>query len=73
MILLEVREYLRTHRRVELRDLTYRFGMAPDALRAIVQKWVDKGRVEAVAARSECASGCHRCDVPVAETYVWKD
>lgn len=72
MILAELRDYLQTHGRVALIDLSNRFDTDPDALRGMLQKWVEKGRVERVTVSSACGTGCGKCDLGYVETYIWK-
>jgi hypothetical protein len=73
MILSEIRDYLRTHRRAALSDMALRFDTDPDALRGMLDKWIAKGRVEKLPAGTPCESGCCRCDPNQTEIYQWKD
>lgn len=71
MLLSDVKNYLRNHRRVLLVDLANRFDMEPDALRCMLQKWVSKGRLRRVSADTGCAQGCCKCDPATLEFYEW--
>lgn len=73
MILSELRDYLRTHRRATLSDMAIRFDKDPDALRGMLQKWIAKGRVEKLSGDGSCTRGCARCSPPAVEIYEWKD
>ena len=73
MILSELRDYLKTHRRVALSDMALRFGVDADALRGMLDKWIAKGRVEKLPSGSTCGSGCSKCDPDSIEIYEWKN
>ncbi|MEE4379872.1 MAG: FeoC-like transcriptional regulator [Candidatus Competibacteraceae bacterium] len=71
MILSELRDYLKTHRRVALTDIAHHFNSDPDALRAMLQKWVVKGKVVKQPTGSLCGGGCCHCDPLTLEIYQW--
>ena len=71
MILSEIRDYLRTHRRAALSDMVLRFDADPDALRGMLEKWIAKGRVVKLPAGTPCGGGCCRCDPTRTEIYEW--
>ncbi len=73
MILSELREYLKAHRRAALMDMAHRFDTDPEALRGMLEKWVAKGRVEKLPLGSDCGNGCSQCDPATLEIYQWKD
>ncbi|HFD12158.1 MAG TPA: sugar metabolism transcriptional regulator [Crenotrichaceae bacterium] len=73
MILSELKEYIQTNRRVPLKDLSYRFDVEPDALRKMLQRWVDKGRLRVLDSGTPCASGCSKCPPQEVEIYEWVD
>jgi hypothetical protein len=60
MILGELKSYLTARKRVPIADLANRFEVEPDALRGMLQLWVDKGRVRRLASGGACGS-CSRC------------
>ena len=72
MILSELRDYLKTHHRAALMDMSYRFDTDPDALRGMLEKWVAKGRVRKLPQGTECGGGCSKCDPLATEIYEWK-
>lgn len=72
MILSEIRDYLKTHRRASLADLALRFRSDPDALRAMLDKWVAKGRVERIESNAACGSTCCKCEPEQIEVYQWR-
>ncbi len=71
MILSELRDYLRHNRRALLVDMSNRFDMEPDALRGMLQKWVNKGKVRKLSGDSACSTGCCKCDPATLELYEW--
>ncbi|NJN46495.1 MAG: sugar metabolism transcriptional regulator [Candidatus Competibacteraceae bacterium] len=73
MILSELRDYLRTHRRVALTDIAHHFNSDPNALRGMLDKWAAKGKVEKLPAGSRCGGGCCHCDPLSIEIYQWKE
>lgn len=73
MILSDLRDYLQTHRRVALFDLSLRFDTDPEALRGMLAKWISKGKVVRLPAGTACASGCCHCDPTTVEIYEWRD
>jgi putative ferrous iron transport protein C len=71
MILSHVRDYLQTHRRAALYDLSVRFDTDPEALRGMLAKWVDKGKVAKLPLGTLCGGCCH-CDPNTVEIYEWR-
>lgn len=71
MVLSELRNYLQENRRVLLVDLANRFDMDPDALRGMLQKWVNKGKLRKVSGDTGCSGGCCKCDPATLELYEW--
>lgn len=71
MILAQVRDYLQTHRRAALFDLSLHFDTDPDALRGMLAKWVDKGKVVKLPMGTLCG-GCSHCDPNSIEIYEWR-
>lgn len=71
MVLTELRNYLQVNRRVLLADLSNHFDVDPDALRGMLQKWLNKGKVRKLSGDRECSSGCCKCDPATLEVYEW--
>lgn len=72
MILSQLRDYLKTHRRAALADMALHFRTDPDALRGMLGKWIAKGRVEKLPSGTPCGGGCCRCDPQSIEIYEWR-
>ena len=69
-MLMEIKTYLRQHRRASLADLAHRFGVEPDSLRGMMAIWVGKGQVRKIRALGTCG-GCAACAVHRLEIYEW--
>lgn len=67
MILADLRNYLATQGRAPLGDLRARFDVDDDALRAMLDIWIRKGRVRRLEA---ACSGCCGCG-GTSEIYEW--
>ncbi len=69
-MLTELSQYLRTQQRAALRDLSYRFDIAPEALRGMLDLLEQRGRVRKLPAHTPCG-GCTSCDPAQIELYEW--
>jgi putative ferrous iron transport protein C len=70
MILSELRDYLKDHKRAALFDIALHFDSNPDAIRGMLEVWVKKGRVRKLPQGTSC-SGCCECDPSMIEIYEW--
>ena len=70
-MLLDIRDYIRERKQVSLRDLALHFDASPDAVRGMLDKWIEKGRVRkcGAAACGGCASDCATAQQE--EAYEW--
>ena len=73
MILAELRDYMKQHRRALLTEMANRFDVEPDALRSMLERWISKGKIRRIDSAGACASGCSKCDPDQIELYVWVD
>lgn len=71
MTLSDVRNYLSINQQASLRDMAVHFGSDPQALRAMLSKWIAKGKVEKLPSGKVCG-GCCACDPTALEFYHWK-
>ncbi|MFP4080053.1 MAG: FeoC-like transcriptional regulator [Ectothiorhodospira sp.] len=69
MILSQILDYLRTHRRVSLLDLQHRFHAEPEALRGMLATLERKGRVRRLPPGTVCGGGCSHCGQTAPELY----
>lgn len=73
MILSDLRDYLKLHKRVALADLMNHFAMDADALRGMLDKWIKKGKLQKLSLESGCGTSCCKCDPTLVELYEWLD
>lgn len=73
MILSEIRDYVRKRRQASLADIALHFDADPDAVRGMLQVWVDKGKLHRQMATASCGGSCTQCDPASTEIYVWSD
>ncbi|PPC91301.1 MAG: sugar metabolism transcriptional regulator [Methylobacter sp.] len=71
MILAELRDYLKQQQRVTLSDLVNHFHIEANALRGMLAKWIDKGKLRKTGLESNCGTGCCKCDPALTEIYEW--
>ncbi len=69
-ILRDVRDYLEQHQRASLNDLAIHFQTSPDAMRGMLDQWINKGKVRQCPA-SACASCARGCASAPGDSYEW--
>ena len=70
MILGQLKSYLETRGQVSLHEAALHFDMEPEAMRGLLEFWVNKGRIRRRIA-SECGAGC-ACEYrQEQEIYLW--
>ena len=72
MILLDIREYVRTRGRASLRDIAAGFDLTEDAAREMLAHWERKGTIERIENACPCRS-CKECSAPCGAVYRWKE
>jgi putative ferrous iron transport protein C len=74
MILADLRSYLQEKQRITLNDLVVHFQIDADALRGMLHKWAQKGKVRLIAnGGANCGTSCCKCDPLLTEIYEWVD
>jgi hypothetical protein len=73
VILSEVRRYLQERGQATLADMALHFQAEPDAVRAMLDVWIRKGKVDRWDAPTGCGSACQRCDPAATEIYRWSE
>lgn len=73
MILSDLRNFMQENRRVTLNDLVLHFQVDANALRGMLNKWINKGKVKHSPAGSNCGTSCCKCDPLLTEIYEWVD
>lgn len=71
-MLTAARNLVRQQGLVSLQEIALKLGVPADVARAVLQKWVDKGRIERLPMPSTCA-GCTLCDSAPRELYRWRE
>ncbi len=71
MILSELRSYLNEKKRVTLNEIVIHFNMDSDAIRGMLSKWKNKGKVRQLPVNSVCGTSCCKCDPTLTEFYEW--
>jgi DeoR/GlpR family transcriptional regulator of sugar metabolism len=72
MILTDIKRYLRERGQVALNDLAVRFDTEREAMRSMLEPWIQKGRLTR-SRPGACSGGCAgcRCDAGL-EIYIWR-
>ena len=70
MILAELRDYVQARGEVSLGETALRFDMEPEAMRGLLDFWVNKGRIRKRMA-AECGRGCACEWRERQEIYLW--
>ncbi|MGV6859988.1 MAG: FeoC-like transcriptional regulator [bacterium] len=70
MILREISNYIKERDQAPLRDLALHFRLEESVARDMVQKLIDKGRVEPLPTGTSC-SGCNHCPPESVEIFKW--
>lgn len=73
MILSDLRNYMQEKRRVTLNDLVLHFKVDANALRGMLNKWINKGKVKQSPVGTNCGTSCCKCDPLLTEIYEWVD
>ena len=71
-MLSKIRDYMIRRPAVSLYDLALHLQAQPDAVRGMLQHWIDKGRIRKLPRPGRCA-GCQAavCDPTQSELYEW--
>lgn len=71
MILNDLKKYVKTRQQVSLKDISVHFDVEPEAVKGMLDFWVNKGRITLLPGAVACTGGCscsHRDD---SEVYYW--
>jgi putative ferrous iron transport protein C len=71
MILMKVKEYLKTQRLVSLFDLTTRFNLDPEIVREMLKLFISKGKLRLQQKTARCGTQCAKCHPAMTELYEW--
>jgi len=71
MMLTDARDFVRSQGVTSLQEVATHLGVATDIAEALLQKWLDKGRIEQLPSIPRCG-GCDRCSPAVQMLYRWR-
>jgi len=63
-MLLQIREYIRTHKLVSNQQIARAFQIDIDCLQPMLARWVEKGVIQKCDAPSACGQRCFKCQTP---------
>jgi hypothetical protein len=73
MILSDIKGYLQERKQATLSDLALHFDSDPEAMRGMLARWIEKGRVTRAVQAAGCKKGCSSCGCEAAiEIYIWR-
>lgn len=72
MILTELRRLLQAQGPLSLGEIARRLDASPEAVRSMLEIWIEKGRVSRLTTTAGCGSSCQRCDTAQTEFYAWQ-
>ena len=73
MILSELRDYIKIQQKVAMVDIANHFQMDADVLRAMLDKWVSKGKIKKTSLETGCGTSCCKCDPNLTDIFEWVD
>ena len=73
MILSDLKRYLEERGQATLADLALHFEAEPEVVRAMLEVWMRKGRVERSTVSPNCGGTCTRCAPESMEIYRWRN
>jgi len=73
VILSDIRDYLQQRGQATLADIALHFDTDPDAVRGMLQVWIQKGKVHRQMATASCGGSCTQCDSASTEIYIWNE
>ena len=73
MILSDIKGYLQERKQATLSDLALHFDSDPEAMRGMLARWMEKGKVIKTVQSNGCKKGCSSCGCnATAEIYTWR-
>ncbi len=70
-MILELRDLLRRHGQLPLKELAVELRTDTDTARAMLRRLIHKGQVEKLPEGTLCAGGCRLCPTVSVEIYRW--
>lgn len=76
MILSDLKDYLRSHEQVSLRDVAVRFDVSEAAAAGMLEHWERKGmlkRIDNPSCANVCGHDCASCPMQCSALYRWTE
>lgn len=76
MILSDLKDYLKSHEQVSLRDVAVRFDVSETAAEGMLEHWERKGklkRLENSSCSNICGHNCAACPMQCSMIYRWTE
>lgn len=70
-MLLEIKDYLITRKKVSLHELTQYFQVAPEVILPMLEIWIAKGKVKRTTKEPHCGVKCVQCHPSTVEWFEW--
>ncbi len=70
MILSDLKDYVKSRRQVSLKDAALHFDVEPEAIRGMLEFWVNKGKIRKYSNQADCG-GCSCSFQEDRELYAW--
>ena len=71
MILAELRNYIQQRQQVSLADIINHFDVDEQAVRPMLEVWINKGKIHRKMSTASCGSSCSQCQTASTEFYIW--
>jgi hypothetical protein len=71
MMLLRVKAYLQSVGQASLGEIALHVCQSPETTRALLARWMHKGKVGRRPLSDQCGTLCQRCRPAQAEVYAW--
>ena len=71
MILSDLKNYVKARRQVSLKDVALHFDAEPEAIKGMLEFWINKGKIRKQANESSCSGGCSCSYKEDEELYAW--
>lgn len=71
MILKEVKDYVESRRQVTLSDIATHFDVEPEAVKGMLEFWVNKGKITHHSSAQVCGGSCSCSRKDNNDVYEW--
>lgn len=71
MILVDIKNYIKERKLINLKELSFHFQRDPDTMREMLAHWIRKGIIRKSEKPPSCGTKCMQCKPAVAEIYCW--